>query len=81
MAVIVLLFLGAAIGFGMFFLAPYKFSRLIVDIIAGTVGSALGAIISSPFAPPNAIGQKIVFLIASIIGALIAVLVGRALKI
>jgi uncharacterized membrane protein YeaQ/YmgE (transglycosylase-associated protein family) len=79
--VLTLLLIGAVIGFGMHFLVPYKFSRLLVDIVAGTVGSAIGAIISSPFAPPNAVGQKIVFLIASIIGALLAVLTSRALKI
>lgn len=80
MVVIVLLLLGAVIGFGMHFLVPYKYSRLLIDIVAGTVGSAVGAIVSSPFAPPGDIAQKITFLIASAAGSVIAVMIARAAK-
>lgn len=81
MILVMLLFIGAVIGFGMHFLLPHQFSRLIVDIIAGLTGSAIGAIISSPFAPPNAIAAKITFIIASIAGGCLAVLIARAAKI
>lgn len=79
--IIVLLSIGAIVGFGMHFLMPYRFSRLIVDIVAGLAGAAIGALISSPFSPPSDVGQKITFLIASLVGSALAVLLARAAKI
>ncbi len=81
MVVITLLLFGAIIGFAIHFLLPWRFSRLIVDIVAGVAGSVIGAVVSSPFAPPSDIGQKITFLIAAVVGSVLAVFIARAIKI
>ncbi|OGM05839.1 hypothetical protein A2125_02635 [Candidatus Woesebacteria bacterium GWB1_43_5] len=81
MVAVVLLLFGAVVGFGMHFFLPGKFNRLIVDILAGVAGSVIGAIISSPFAPPSDFGQKITFLIASLVGAVFAVSIARTFKV
>ena len=78
--VFVLLFLGAVIGFSMHFLLPHRFAKFTIDIIAGTTGSAIGAVISSPFSPPGEFASKVGFLIGALVGAILAVLIARALK-
>jgi uncharacterized membrane protein YeaQ/YmgE (transglycosylase-associated protein family) len=81
MTIVLILVFGLVVGLGMHFLLPYQFSRILVDASAGVLGSAIGAVLSSPFSPPGEIAQKIAFLIASIVGAGLAVLIARALKI
>ena len=81
MIVVLLISIGLIVGFGMHFLLPARFSKLIIDIVGAIAGAVIGAVISTPFSTPGSIGQKITFLLASIAGSAISVLIARALKI